>query len=93
LNILLLFSSILLVITISLCLLKGVLVKSTVDRIIAINVIGTKTVVLISFVSYIFKESFFLDVALVYALISFLATTYLSRTIINKAIRGDGRYD
>lgn len=90
---LLLFSSIFLIITIAMCLFKGVSVKSTADRIVAINVIGTKTVVLISFVSYIFKERFFLDVALVYALISFLATTYLSRIIITKTTGGGGYHD
>lgn len=89
-NPLLIFSSTFLVVTISMCLFKGVLVENVADRIIAINVIGTKTVVLICFVSYIFKARFFLDVALVYALISFLATTYLSRTLINKPLQGGG---
>lgn len=65
-------------ITIFLCLYRGVRGPTLADRIVAINVIGTKTVITISIVSYITRENFFLDVALVYALISFLSTIYIS---------------
>ena len=44
------------------------------DRVISINVIGTKTVAIIALVSFAFGESFYLDVAVVYALISFIMT-------------------
>jgi multicomponent Na+:H+ antiporter subunit F len=66
-------------ITIFLCLYRGVKGPTLADRIIAINVIGTKTVVIIAVVSYAINEKFFLDVSLVYALISFLATVYISK--------------
>jgi len=50
------------------------------DRVIAINVIGTKTVVLLIIIGYIFQEvPFYIDVALVYALISFLLTVGVAR--------------
>ncbi|MEA3422373.1 MAG: monovalent cation/H+ antiporter complex subunit F, partial [Bacillota bacterium] len=42
------------------------------DRIIGINVIGTKTIVVMAIISSIIKESYFMDVVLVYALISFI---------------------
>jgi len=67
-------------ITIFLCLYRGVKGPTLADRIVAINVIGTKTVVVISIVSYAINEKYFLDVALVYALISFLATVYISKS-------------
>ncbi|MCR3921793.1 MAG: cation:proton antiporter [Firmicutes bacterium] len=57
-----------------LCLYRAVVGPSEADRIVSINVIGTKTVVIISLVSLVFHQEFFLDVALVYALISFVAT-------------------
>jgi multicomponent Na+:H+ antiporter subunit F len=48
------------------------------DRLMAINVIGTKIIVLISIVSFILKETYFIDVVLVYALISFIASTAIA---------------
>lgn len=44
------------------------------DRVLAVNVIGTKTVVLLALIGYIYERPHFLDIALVYALINFIAT-------------------
>lgn len=44
------------------------------DRALAINVIGTKTVVILALIGFIYKRPHFLDIALVYALINFIAT-------------------
>ena len=44
------------------------------DRILSVNVIGTKTVVLIALIGFIYDRPHFLDLALVYALINFIAT-------------------
>lgn len=44
------------------------------DRVLAVNVIGTKTVVLIALIGYIFERPHFLDIALVYAIINFIST-------------------
>lgn len=44
------------------------------DRILAVNVIGTKTVVLLALIGYIYERPHFMDIALVYALINFIAT-------------------
>lgn len=44
------------------------------DRVVAVNVVSTKTVAVIAVVSYLADARFFLDVALVYALIGFLTT-------------------
>jgi len=54
---------------------------SAADRLIAINVIGTKTIVLILMVSLVFKENYFVDVALVYALISFVSSIIIANYI------------
>ena len=40
----------------------------------AVNVIGTKTVILIALVGFIYERPHFLDIAIVYALINFIAT-------------------
>ncbi|MBP1925998.1 multicomponent Na+:H+ antiporter subunit F [Sedimentibacter acidaminivorans] len=54
---------------------------SAADRLIAINVIGTKTIVLILMISLVFRENYFVDVALVYALISFVASVVIANYI------------
>jgi len=71
--------SIALVILAFLCLINAYRGPTVVDRIVAINVIGTKTVVIMALVAYITNSPYFLDVALVYALISFLATLGLAK--------------
>jgi multicomponent Na+:H+ antiporter subunit F len=83
-NNLLISACIILVITISLCLYKGAIGPTVADRLVAVNVIGTKTVVLISLVSFIFEKTFFLDVALVYALISFLTTIMVADYMVGE---------
>ncbi len=44
------------------------------DRVLAVNVIGTKTVVLLVLIGFIYARPHFLDIALVYAIINFIAT-------------------
>ncbi len=44
------------------------------DRVLAVNVIGTKTVILIALTGFIYGRPHFLDVAIAYALINFIAT-------------------
>ncbi len=60
---------------------------SAADRLIAINVIGTKTIVLILMISLVFRENYFVDVALVYALISFVASVVIANYIEKKGGR------
>ena len=66
------------------CFARAVKGPSFADRLIAINVIGTKTIVLISIVSYIIKETYFIDIVLVYALISFLGSTVISKVVLEE---------
>ena len=72
-------TSILLMAATFLCLFRAVLGPTDADRIVAINVIGTKAVVIISLISLVFYQEFFLDVAMVYALISFVATIGIAK--------------
>jgi multicomponent Na+:H+ antiporter subunit F len=44
------------------------------DRVLSVNVIGTKTVILVALIGYIYERPHFLDIAIVYALINFIAT-------------------
>jgi multicomponent Na+:H+ antiporter subunit F len=78
---LLIFAILFLCLTIFLCMYRAVKGPSASDRLIAINVVSTKTIVVILIVSFILKETYFVDVAFVYALISFIASIIISRYI------------
>jgi multicomponent Na+:H+ antiporter subunit F len=89
---LLLFCLVFLAVTMSFCLLRGILGPRFTDRIVAVNMIGTKTILLIAVLSVFFGESYLVDVCLVYALISFLAVVILSKVYLiayNKRRNGE----
>ncbi|MFB6281784.1 MAG: cation:proton antiporter, partial [Haloferacaceae archaeon] len=52
---------------------------TTQDRIVAINVVGTNTVIVIALVSVALGEFGYLDVALVYALLNFVMSIAVSK--------------
>lgn len=61
-------------VTMLLLLLRALLGPTTYDRILAINVFGTKTVLFIAVLGFLTGRPEFLDIALVYALINFIGT-------------------
>ena len=61
-----------LIVTMVLALIRALLGPSVYDRVLAVNMIGTKTVLLLSVTSYIIGRPDFLDLALAYALINFI---------------------
>jgi len=64
------------------CLFRAVKGPSTSDRIIAINMIGTITMLLILLLSLLTKEGYLMDIALIYAMLSFLAVVLLCKIYI-----------
>ena len=62
-------------------LVRAVLGPRFTDRIIAINVVNTIVVAIITLLSVYLEEDFLVDVALVYALLSFLTVVVLSRMV------------
>jgi multicomponent Na+:H+ antiporter subunit F len=55
-------------------LARALLGPTTYDRILATNALGTKTVIFVALLGFIFGRPEFLDIALLYALINFVAT-------------------
>ena len=51
------------------------------DRIVAVNVIGTVSTAAICIISIYVDEGFFVDIALVYALLNFLSVVILSHVV------------
>ena len=63
-----------------LCLYRGVFGPTVLDRIISVGVIGTKATVIVVLMGFIYKRAdMFLDLAMVYALLNFIATLAASK--------------
>ena len=59
-------------VTMALALARALLGPSVYDRLLAVNMFGTKTVLLLAIVSMLFGRPDFIDLALAYALINFI---------------------
>lgn len=64
-----------------LALVRALLGPSVFDRIVAVNAFGTLTVLLIAVLGYLMGRPEFTDIALVYALINFIATIAVTRYV------------
>ena len=60
-------------------ILRGIMGPTFFDRILAVNMFGTKTVLLISLLGFVMGRPEFLDIALVYALINFISVICILR--------------
>lgn len=67
-------ASVAILVAMVLVLSRALLGPTAYDRVLALNNLGTKTVVLIAVMGYLTERPDFLDLALVYALINFIAT-------------------
>ena len=61
------------------CLFRAILGPRFTDRVISINVICTKVVIIITVFACLLGDYSLLDIAIVYAMISFLAVVVLSK--------------
>jgi multicomponent Na+:H+ antiporter subunit F len=69
------------------CLYRVLRGPTIIDRIIGVNVIGTKTIAIILLLGCIFdRVEYFVDIAIVYALISFVGTLALSKYFERKTV-------
>jgi multicomponent Na+:H+ antiporter subunit F len=59
--------------TMALALVRALKGPTIYDRILAVNVFGTKTVLVVALITYVTGHADLIDVALVYALINFIA--------------------
>lgn len=67
-------ASIAILVAIALYLVRALKGPTAFDRILAMNAMGTKAVILVALLGFVFDRPYFLDIALVYAMINFLAT-------------------
>jgi multicomponent Na+:H+ antiporter subunit F len=62
------------IVSMALALTRALVGPTVYDRILAVNIFGTKTVLLIAVLGFLAERPEFLDLALVYALINFIGT-------------------
>ena len=76
------FGTLFLAVTMCLCLFRAVKGPKLADRIISVNMISVKTILLIVIMGVSQDERSLVDVAMVYALLSFLAVIVLTRFML-----------
>ena len=69
-----------------LCLVRAILGPRIADRVVAINMICTLTLCMICVLGVMLGEGYLADVALLYALLSFLAVVVLCKVYIGVAL-------
>jgi multicomponent Na+:H+ antiporter subunit F len=63
-----------------LCLYRGIVGPTVLDRIISVSVIGTKTTIILALIGFVYKRAdMFVDISLAYALLNFIATLAASK--------------
>lgn len=79
------------IITMVLALVRAFFGPTVYDRILAVNMFGTKTVLLIAVIGFLRGQPDFLDLALIYVLINFIGTIAILKYVEhgNLATAGD----
>ena len=87
-----LWTGVAILVTSLICLYRVLFGPTIVDRIIGVNVIGTKTIALILIVGFLFEQvDMFIDIAFTYALINFIGTIAFSKFFEKKGVHDGGR--
>ncbi len=73
--------AVVLLIAVGLILLRAIRGPTTFDRILAVNTMGTKAVILLAVISFVDGRADFLDIALLYALLNFIATVVILKYV------------
>lgn len=63
-------------------LLRAVKGPSIADRIVAVNMMGSVTIVMIAIMSLLLGEAYLVDICLIYAMVSFLAVVVIAKVYI-----------
>ena len=74
-------------VTMVLALIRAMLGPSVYDRVLAVNMFGTKTTLLLSVVAFLYGRPEFLDLALTYAMINFIGVLAVLEFFQSRSIR------
>jgi multicomponent Na+:H+ antiporter subunit F len=70
-----------LIILICLCFARLILGPTPADRVVAVDTVNTLTVASMVILGLIYQEVIFIDIAIVYALLSFVSTLFIAKYI------------
>lgn len=70
---------IILAIMLILCLIRAVIGPRIADRLVSVNMMGTMIMCIIAILGVVMNEGYLVDMALIYAMISFLAVVVLTK--------------
>jgi multicomponent Na+:H+ antiporter subunit F len=82
-------ASVSILVTMTLAFVRAMLGPTVFDRVLALNMFGTKTVLLICVVCFLTKRTDFLDLALLYSLMNFIGMVALLRFTEYGSFSGD----
>ncbi len=78
--------AVLVMLMIFLSLIRALIGPTASDRITAINIIGTKTLIIITLIARVYGQEYFLDIAMIYALMSFITTIGVAKYLEKGAL-------
>lgn len=78
-------------VTMGLALTRALLGPTVYDRILAVNMFGTKTVLLIALFAFLSGRTDILDIALIYALINFIGVVAVLKLVEQDNFHGSGQ--
>lgn len=64
------------------CLIRAIKGPRIADRLVAVNMMGTIVMVIISIFSLLFNEGYLMDICIIYATISFLAVVVITKVYV-----------
>lgn len=78
------------------CLVRAILGPRIADRLVSINMMGSIAIMIIALLSVMLDEGYLVDIAIIYAMLSFLAVVVLVKVFIgiymaNRKKRGGGQ--
>lgn len=84
-------STVVICLTIFMCLYRAAFGPTAFDRVIGSGFIGTKTVVLIVLIGFMYERiEMFVDLALAYSVLNFIGTLVISKYLLRKDRKTDG---
>jgi multicomponent Na+:H+ antiporter subunit F len=92
-NNLLMGAGLAILVTMGLAMIRGLRGPEIYDRVLAANIIGTKTVLLLAVVALLYGRPDFLDLALAYALINFIGILAILQFVQNREARRQSERD
>ena len=70
---------VLLAVMLIVCLIRAIIGPRIADRLVAVNMITTMVMAIVSILAIVMDEGYLIDICLIYAMISFLAVVVLSK--------------